>query len=540
MQREMTARVDIGDAAGADRQRWLALYVLCVGMLMIVLDATIVNVALPSIQNDLGFSQSDLAWVVNAYLIAFGGLLLLAGRLGDLIGQRRVFLFGLATFTGASLLCSFAQSQGLLIGARFVQGVGGALTSAVILGMIVTMFPEPREQAKAIGAYTFVAVAGGSIGLLVGGVLTETINWHWIFVVNLPIGLATALFAIRLVPDRAGMGLTAGADLPGAAVLTGGLMLGVYTILGVADEGWGSAQTLLLGAVSIALLVAFVARQARIANPLMPLRLLRSRTVSGANAVQALLVVGMFGMFFLGALYMQRILGYDALQVGLAYVPMTAVMGAMSFRIAGDLNLRYGALATLIPAMACIAAGLLLLARTPVDATYAVDLLPAMLLFGLGAGLGFPSLMTLAMSGATQSDSGLASGLVNTSVQVGGAIGLAVLATFATERTDRLLADGESTASALNSGYHLAYIIGAGLVLVAIAIAVSVLRAPSAEAATAPAPEAPPEPVVAAEAAEAPAIRVKALPASTTPGAECEEAGMGVVIGCGGCAGAAP
>ena len=332
-----------------DRRRWLALYVLCAGMLMIVLDATIVNVALPTIQDDLGFAQTDLAWVVNAYLIAFGGLLLLAGRIGDLVGQRRVFLLGLATFTVASLLCAVAQSQGLLIGARFVQGVGGALTSAVILGMIVTMFPEPREQAKAIGVYTFVAVAGGSIGLLVGGVLTETINWHWIFFVNIPIGLATALFAIRLVPDREGLGLTAGADLPGAALLTGGLMLGVYTILGVAEEGWGSSQTLALGAVSIALLVAFVARQARVANPLMPLRLFRSRNVSGANMVQALLVVGMFGMFFLGALYMQRILGYDALQVGLAYLPLTVVMGAMSFRVAGRLNLRYGPQATLLP-----------------------------------------------------------------------------------------------------------------------------------------------------------------------------------------------
>src|SRR5688572_25418507 len=353
-----------------DRNRWAALYVLCAGMLMIVLDATIVNVALPSIEEDLGFAQNDLAWVVNAYLIAFGGLLLLAGRIGDLIGQRRIFLIGLGVFTGASLLCALAQSQGVLIGARFVQGVGGALTSAVILGMIVTMFPEPREQAKAIGAYTFVAVAGGSIGLLLGGVLTEAINWHWIFFVNIPIGVATALAAIRLVPDREGIGLTAGADLPGALLLTGGLMLFVYTILGVAEEGWGSGQTLLLGAISIVFLIAFVARQARVANPLMPLRLFRSRQVSGANLVQALLVVGMFAMFFLGALYMQRILGYDALQVGLAYLPLTVVMGAMSFRFTGQLSLRYGAEATLVPAMVFIVAGLLWLARSPIDANY--------------------------------------------------------------------------------------------------------------------------------------------------------------------------
>jgi EmrB/QacA subfamily drug resistance transporter len=459
-----------------DRNRWAALYVLCVGMLMIVLDATIVNVALPSIQDDLGFSQSDLAWVVNAYLIAFGGLLLLAGRIGDLIGQRRVFLVGLAVFTAASLMCALAQSQGVLIGARFVQGVGGALTSAVILGMIVTMFPEPREQAKAIGIYTFVAVAGGSIGLIVGGVLTQAINWHWIFFVNLPIGVATALAALRLVEGREGIGLGKGADIPGAVLLTAGLMLGVYTILEVEQQGWGSTQTLGLGGVAIALIAAFLVRQAKAANPLMPLRLFRSRNVSGANLVQALLVVGMFGMFFLGALYMQRILGYDALEVGLAYLPTTLVMGVMSFRFSAQLNMRYGPKATLIPSMVAIGAGLLLFARTPVEASYVVDLLPPTLLIGLGAGLAFPSLMTLAMSGATPQDSGLASGLVNTSVQVGGAIGLAVLATLASERTDTALAQGESAAAALNSGYHLAYLVGAALVGVALVVALRVFR----------------------------------------------------------------
>jgi EmrB/QacA subfamily drug resistance transporter len=460
----------------SDRRRWLALYVLCVGMLMIVLDATVVNVALPSIQDDLGFSQSDLAWVVNAYLIAFGGLLLLAGRMGDLIGQRRVFLVGLGIFTAASLVCALAQSQGMLIGARFVQGVGGALTSAVILGMIVTMFPEPREQAKAIGAFTFVAVAGGSIGLLVGGVITQTINWHWIFFVNLPIGVATALFALRLVDDSDGIGLGEGADIPGAVLLTAGLMLGVYTILGVSEQGWGSTRTLVLGAVSLGLLAAFLVRQAKIENPLMPLRLFRSANVSGANLIQALLVVGMFGMFFLGALYMQRILGYDALDVGLAFLPSTIVMGTISFRYSARANMRFGPRATLLPSIVLIAAGLLLFARTPVDANYVVDILPPMVLFGVGAGFGFPSLMTLAMSGATPSDSGLASGLVNTSVQVGGAIGLAVLATISAERTEGLLADGESTASALNSGYHLAYLIGVGCVAVALVVALVVLR----------------------------------------------------------------
>jgi EmrB/QacA subfamily drug resistance transporter len=467
------------ETTNTDRTRWIALYVLCAGVLMIVIDATIVNVALPSIQDDLGFSQSNLAWVVNAYLIAFGGLLLLAGRVGDLIGQRRVFLVGLAVFTAASLLCAVAQSQGLLIAARFVQGIGGALTSAVILGMIVTMFPEPREQVKAIGVYGFVASAGGSIGLLAGGALTEAINWHWIFFVNIPVGVATAFLAMRLVEDRPGIGLKAGADLPGAVLLTSGLMLGVYTILQVNEQGWGSAQTLALGAVSVALVAAFVARQARIANPLMPLRLFRSRNVTGANVVIALLVVGMFGMFFLGALYLQRILGYGPLEVGLAFLPSTLAMGTMSLRLSGPLTMRFGPKATLIASLVSIGLGLVLFSLTPVDANYVTDVMPATILIGLGAGLGFPSLMTLAMSGATPSDSGLASGLVNTSVQVGGAIGLAVLATLATERTSSLRADGEPIASALNSGFHLAYLIGAALVVVAIGAAIGVLRSDS-------------------------------------------------------------
>jgi EmrB/QacA subfamily drug resistance transporter len=461
-----------------ERRRWLALYVLCVGMLMIVVDATVVNVALPSIQDDLGFSQSNLAWVVNAYLIAFGGLLLLAGRIGDLVGQRRVFLIGLAVFTGASLLCAVAQSQGVLIGARFVQGVGGALTSAVILGMIVTMFPERREQAKAIGVYGFVASAGGSIGLLAGGALTEAINWHWIFFINIPIGVATALLALRLIDDHEGIGIRKGADIPGALLLTSGLMLGVYTILEVGEAGWGSTQTLGLGGVSLALIAAFVARQARIANPLMPLRLFRSRNVSGANVVQALMVAGMFGMFFLGALYLQQILGYDALEVGLAFLPATLVMGTMSLKVSEPLTMRFGQRAVLLPALVAIGVGLLLFARTPVDGGFVADVMPPMILIGLGAGLGFPALMALAMSGATPSDSGLASGLVNTSMQVGGAIGLAVLATLATERTEGLAAGGASAAAALNSGYHLAYLIGAALIGVALIVTLAVLRSP--------------------------------------------------------------
>lgn len=468
--------------------RWIALVVLCAGMLMIVLDATIVNVALPSIQDDLGFSQSDLAWIVNAYMIAFGGLLLLAGRLGDLIGQRRVFLAGLAVFTAASVVCAVAPGQGALIAARFVQGVGGALTSAVILGMIVTMFPEPREQAKAIGVFGFVASAGGSIGLLAGGVLTEAISWHWIFFINLPIGIATAALALRFVPAGGGLGVRAGADLPGAALLTGGLMLGVYTILQVSEQGWGATSTLVLGGVSLALVAAFVGRQARIADPLMPLRLFRSRNVAGANLVQGLVVVGMFGMFFLGALYLQRVLGYAPLEVGLAFLPSTLVMGVLSMGFSGRITMRFGAKRALIPSLVLIGAGMLLFARTPVDGTYALDVLPAMVLVGAGAGVSFPALMTLAMSGATPSDSGLASGLVNTSAQVGGAVGLAVLATLATERTQGLTAGGEAAMSALNAGFHLAYVVGAVVLAAALAIAAAVLRP---EDAAAPAPSAP-------------------------------------------------
>jgi EmrB/QacA subfamily drug resistance transporter len=478
-----------------DRSRWAALYVLCVGALMIVLDGTVVNVALPVVRDDLGFSQANLAWVVNAYMIAFGGLLLLAGRLGDLIGQRRVFVIGLGVFTAASLLCALAQTQEMLIAARFVQGVGGALSSAVVLGMIVTLFPEPREQAKAIGIFGFVASAGGSIGLLAGGVLTEAINWHWIFFINIPIGVATILIALRLVPSRPGIGLSAGADIPGAALITAGLMLGVYTILGIEEHGWGASRTLILGAIAVALLVAFFVRQAHAANPLMPLRLFRSRNVVGANIVQALIVVGMFGMFFLGALYLQEILHYSSLEVGLAFLPATVVMGIMSVGLSGRLTVRFGAKTVLIPSLALIAIGLLLFARTPVDGSYVRDLLPVMVVLGLGAGLSFASVMTLAMSGATPQDAGLASGLVNTSVQVGGAIGLAVLATLAAERSDTLKAAGQATDAALNGGYHLAYVVGAALLGVALLVAAFVVRSPKqAPAADA---EAEAEPVLA-------------------------------------------
>jgi EmrB/QacA subfamily drug resistance transporter len=458
--------------------RWFALVVLCAGMLMIILDGTIVNVALPVIQADLDFTQSGLAWVINAYLIPFGGLLLLAGRTGDLIGRKRMFLGGIAVFTVASLLCGLATTQELLIAARFVQGVGGAMAAAVILGMIVTMFPEKGEQARAIAVFSFVAAAGGSIGLLAGGVLTEAISWHWIFFVNVPIGVVALVLAVRKVPGEQGIGLKEGADVLGALLVTTGLMLGVYTIVKAADYGWGSARTLLVGAASIALLVGFIARQATSAKPLLPLRILRSRNVAGANLIQVLMVAGMFGMFFLGALYLEKVLDYDPLQIGLAFLPVAVGIGGLSLGASARVNARFGERNVLVGGLVLVAAGLALFTRAPVDASYLADVFPAVTLMGIGAGIGFPAMMTLAMSDATKDDSGVASGLVNTTQQMGGALGLAVLATMATSHTNGLLAEGTPVVAAMTSGYRVAFGIAAVLVAVAAVLAVTVLRQP--------------------------------------------------------------
>ncbi|HKZ14691.1 MAG TPA: MFS transporter [Solirubrobacterales bacterium] len=468
--------------------RWLALLVLCAGALMIVLDVTIVNVALPTIQDDLGFSSADLAWVVNAYLIAFGGLLMLAGRLGDLISRRGVFLAGLWVFTAASLACGLADSQAALVAARFVQGAGGAMTSAVILGMIVTMFPEPREQAKAIGVYAFVAAGGGSLGLVFGGTLTQALDWHWIFFVNVPIGLATALLAVRLIDRDTGIGLRQGADLPGAVLITSALMLAVYTIVKpAAEQGWTAGTTLACGAGAVALLLGFLWREARAGSPLIPLRIFRSRTIAGANLVQGLSAAGMFGMFFLGSLYMRRVLGYDALQIGLSFLPMTLAMAVLSLRFADRLAIRLGARLTSIAGLTLVGAGLLLFTQVPVHADYATDLLPVMLLIGIGGGICFPAQMNLAMSTATPSDAGLASGLVNTTAQVGGALSLAVLATLSASRTSSLAREGASSAAALTGGYHLAFAIAAALVAAAVTVAIVVV--PRAKAAGSGSPD---------------------------------------------------
>lgn len=455
----------------------LALYILCLGMLMIVLDATIVNTALPVLKDSLGFSDGDLTWVLNAYLIPFGGLLMLSGRIGDLIGQRRMFLWGITLFTIASALCGLAESQEVLIGARFLQGVGGALGSSVILGMIIMMYQEPREQGEAIGIYSFVASAGGSLGLLLGGVLTDVLSWHWIFMVNVPIGVATVLFARRYVPDRPGLGLKQNkVDVPGALMLTGGLMIAVYAIVGVEKEGWGSAQTLGLFAAAIVLLTGFVVRQARIAHPLLPLRIFRSRNVTGANLVLMGVLSGMFSVFFFGARFAGEILGYSPIEIGLAFLPMTLLIGAASTRGAQPLAERFGPRNVLIAGLVLIVSGVLLFTRTTVGGSYAAEMLPSMLLMGLGAGLSFPSIMGLAMSGATPEDSGIASGLVNTSMQVGGAVALSVLATFAAERTTAREDGGASHLEALNAGFHVAYLIAAGIAALAIVAAVTILR----------------------------------------------------------------
>ncbi|GAA4632053.1 DHA2 family efflux MFS transporter permease subunit [Actinoallomurus vinaceus] len=461
--------------AASDRSRWLALVVLCGGMLLIVIDATVVNVALPAIQRDLGFSSSGLAWVVNAYLIAFGGLLLLAGRLGDLVSRRRVFITGLVVFTTASLACGLAQGPAMLIAARFVQGVGGAMTSSVILGMIVTLFPEPREQAKAIGVYSFVASAGGSAGLLAGGLLTQALNWHWIFFINLPVGVATLVLSLRVLDRDKGLGFGAGTDVLGAVLITAALMLGVYTIVDpAAARGWTAPRTLELASVTLVLLIAFVVREATARSPLVPLRIFRSRNVTGANVVQALAVSGMFGMFFLGVLYLQRVLGYDALRTGLAFLPTTVVMATVSLRFAERLITAFSVRATLLSGLTLAAVGLALFARAPVNGVYLVDVLPSVVLIGTGVGVAFPALAALAMSDATPSDAGLASGLINTTTQVGAAVGLAVLATLSAAHGRTLAGHGASAVAAAAGGYRLGFVVAAALVAIAVLIAVTV------------------------------------------------------------------
>jgi EmrB/QacA subfamily drug resistance transporter len=458
---------------------------------MIVLDVTIVNVALPSIQDDLGFSPSGLAWVINAYLIAFGGLLLLAGRLGDLFGQRRIFVSGLVLFTAASVACGAAANPAMLVIARFVQGAGGALTSAVILGLIVTMFPEPREQGKAIGVYAFVASAGGAVGLLAGGALTQWVNWHWIFFVNVPIGAVTVAAALRLLPAALAAGVRQGADIIGAVLITAALMLGVYTIVvPAAEDGWSATRTLALGAAALALLAGFLFREATADVPLMPLRILRSRTVVGANIVQIVGAGGMFGSFFLGSLYLEHVQGYRPIEIGLAFLPVTVLMGTLSVRYSERLVTRFGAQPVLVIGLVLIGAALAGLAIAPVHAGYLTDVLPAAVLLGVGAGLCFPPMMGLAMAGVEPTDAGLASGLVNTTGQVGGAIGLAILSTVSTGRAANLRADGHGVLDSLTGGYHAAFWIAVAMIGAAVITALVTLRR-AVETTPTPLPETP-------------------------------------------------
>jgi EmrB/QacA subfamily drug resistance transporter len=463
----------------ADRRRWLALVVLCVGQLMIVLDATVVNVALPTIQRDLHFSQSSLAWVINAYLITFGGLLLLAGRLGDLLGPKKIFVTGLSVFTAASAICGFSQNQAELIVARFVQGAGAAIVAATILGILVTLFPEPREKAKAMGVYAFVASAGGSIGLLAGGVLTQAISWHWIFFINLPIGIAALVFGIALIPSHEGTGLHDGVDVLGAVMVTFAVMLLVYAIVKASDYGWQSPRTIIVGLVALVLLGAFVRLEAHLDHPLVPLRMFRSRNLTGATFVRVLFPIGMFGQFFLGALYLQHVLGYSAITTGLAFMPMNLAVGIVSLTVASKVMTRIGAKATILPGLVLIAIGLGLFARVPVHGHYLTDVLPGMALFGIGAGLAFTPSIALAMADAAPADTGLASGLANVSLQMGAAIGVAVLASISTSRTRVLAAGGEAHKAALAGGYHEGYLIATGCIVAAFILAAAVLRDPS-------------------------------------------------------------
>ena len=458
----------------SDSRRQLALWLLCAASLMIILDGTIVTVALPSIQRQLGFSAAGLSWVVNAYLIAFGSLLLLAGRLGDLIGRKRMFLSGLAAFTVASLLCGLSAGPAMLIAARFAQGIGAAMVSAVSLGMIVTLFPEPREQARAIGAFSFVGAAGASIGLVLGGLLTEAVGWHWIFFVNVPIGALALLPAVRVLDAERGTGLRNGADWLGALLVTAGLMLGVYAIVGTSQYGWGSARTLGEAAVAVALLAAFVTRQATARTPLLPLRVFSVRELAGANLAQLLVIAAAFGFQVMITLYLQRVLGYGAAASGLGLLPTAAVIGTVALGLSARIAARFGPRAMLLAGLGLITAGLALLTLIPVQASYPTQILPPLLIFGAGGGLCLPALASLGMSGATPADAGLASGLFNTTQQIGAALGVAVLSTLAAAQTRRPHAAG-AAAAALAAGYHLAFVTAAGLGGAAIVVAAVVL-----------------------------------------------------------------
>lgn len=455
------------DTLDNNRKRWLALMVLCLGVLMIVLDTTIVNVALPSIRTDLGFTETSLVWVVNAYMLTFGGFLLLGGRLGDLYGHRRMFLIGLVLFTLASLACGIAGSQAMLVAARAVQGLGGAVVSAVSLSLIMNLFTEPADRAKAMGVYGFVCAGGGSIGVLLGGLLTSTLSWHWIFLVNLPIGVAVYALCVALLPKARGHAHGEKLDVAGALSVTLSLMLAVYAVVNGNEAGWRSTQTLgLLGAAAV-LLALFIAIEAKVQHPLMPLGLFRLRSVSVSNVVGVLWAAAMFAWFFISALYMQLVLGYTPMQIGLAFLPANLLMAVFSLGLSARLVMRFGIRGPLAAGLGLAAIGLALFAWAPVNGSFALHVLPGMLLLGLGAGMAFNPLLLAAMSEVSPTESGLASGVVNTAFMMGGALGLAVLASAAAARTTAMSAAGAQLPLALTGGYNLAFLIGAVFALVA-------------------------------------------------------------------------
>ena len=444
-----------------NNKRWLALYLLCAGVLMIVLDTTIVNVALPSIRTDLGFTETSLVWVVNAYMVTFGGFLLLGGRLGDLYGHRKLFLLGITLFTLASAACGLANTQALLIAARAVQGLGGAVVSAVALSLIMNLFTEPGDRAKAMGVYGFVCAGGGSIGVLLGGVLTNAFSWHWIFLVNLPIGVAVYALCVGLLPDARGQAHGERLDVAGAVTVTTALMLAVYAIVNGNEVGWTATQTTGQLAAAVVLLAMFIGIEARVRDPLMPLVLFRLRNVATANVVGVLWAAAMFAWFFISALYMQFVLGYSPLQVGLAFLPANLIMAAFSLGLSAKLVMRFGIRLPLAVGLLFASAGLALFALAPVHGNFVTHVFPGMSLLGIGAGMALNPVLLAAMSDVAPGESGLASGMVNTSFMMGGALGLAVLASVAAARTNNLLASGANTIAALNAGYHMAFFVGA-------------------------------------------------------------------------------
>ena len=459
------------------RKRWLALYVLCIGVLMIVLDTTIVNVALPSIREDLYFTETSLVWVVNAYMLTFGGFLLLGGRLGDLFGHRKVFLLGLTLFTVASLACGLANSQALLITARAIQGLGGAVVSAVSLSLIMNLFTEPADRAKAMGIYGFVCAGGGSIGVLLGGLLTNALSWHWIFLVNLPIGIVVYVLCLSLLQGGSGQTAAARLDVAGAVTVTTSLMLAVYAVVNGNEAGWTSLRSIGMLSAAAILLAVFIGIEGRVREPLMPLGLFRLRNVATANVVGVLWAAAMFAWFFISALYMQLVLGYSALQVGLGFLPANLIMAAFSLGLSAKIVMRFGIRTPLVTGLFLAAIGLVLFARAPAGGNFALDVLPGMLLLGLGAGIAFNPVLLAAMSDVKPEESGLASGVVNTSFMMGGALGLAVLASVAAARTGSLLASGSDAIAALNGGYHLAFLIGALFAATAAVLGAVFLRA---------------------------------------------------------------